>query len=190
MKPTQIFLDLDDVLNEFTMSTLRSFGCNIKAYDPKWGWDIVKAANNTHPTQGFTVPGFWNSLDRDHWATRPKSEMCDWLIKKSADLVGRENVCILSSPTLDPDCLAGKLEWIHDNLPSWMHRQYLIGPKKWFCANLNALLIDDCDQNVDEFRRHGGWAITVPRPWNQSHDCATQEWVRCGLNQIFEADIT
>ncbi len=166
MRITKIFLDMDDVLNEFTMSTLRELGCDIETYDPTWGWDIVKAANATNSSRSFTIQGFWDSLDRKHWATRPKSEMCDQLIEKSASLVGQENVCVLSSPTLDPDCLAGKLEWIHDNLPSWMHRQYLIGPRKYFCAAPNALLVDDCDKNVDDFRAAGGQALLVPKPWN------------------------
>ena len=169
MKPTRIFLDLDDVLNEFTMSTLKSLGCNIEDYDPKWGWDIVRAANASHPLRNFTPSTFWDSLDQKHWATRPESEICSWLIKRSEGLVGRENVHILSAPTLDPDCLAGKLEWIHANLPQWIHRQYLLGSQKHLCASPDAVLIDDRDKNVDDFRLAGGRSILVPRPWNRGN---------------------
>jgi 5'(3')-deoxyribonucleotidase len=166
LKINTIFLDLDDVLNDFTMSTLRSLGCDIVDYDPKWGWDIVKAANAPHPSRSFTKETFWDSLDRKHWATIPKSEMCDWLVRKCAAEVGCKNVCILSAPTIDPDSLAGKLEWIHSSLPAWMHRQFLIGPYKHLCARPDALLIDDCDKNVYDFHEAGGHTILVPRPWN------------------------
>ena len=167
MKINRIFLDLDDVLNDLTMSTLRTLGCNIKEYDPAWGWDIVKAANSCHPLRNFTPRSFWESISRRHWATRPKSQLCDWLVRRCENLVGRDSVYVLTSPTKDPDCLAGKLEWIHANLPEWMHRQYMVGPHKHLCASPDSLLIDDRDKNVEEFASSGGWSILVPRPWNR-----------------------
>ena len=175
MKPTRIFLDLDDVLNCCTMAALKYVGCPVDPYDysvfnPAWGWNIVAAANALHPSRRqFTEATFWQSIKRDFWATVPPS--CDiGLIRDCAELVGCDNVCILSSPTLDPDCLAGKLEWIHAHLPSWFRRQFLIGPRKHFCARPDALLIDDRDKNVEDFRAHGGQAILMPRPWNTRHD--------------------
>jgi 5'(3')-deoxyribonucleotidase len=165
----RIFLDLDDVLNEFTMTTLEALGCCAGPYNPEWGWDIVKAANEMHPHDVFTTETFWNSLNRKHWATLPKSRMCDRLIARCADFVGRENVYILSSPTKDPDCLAGKLEWIQDELPEWIHRQYMIGPQKHLCASPESLLIDDRDKNVQDFCEAGGKVVLVPRPWNALH---------------------
>jgi 5'(3')-deoxyribonucleotidase len=176
LKPTRIFLDLDDVLNVMTMPTLRSMGCDIVDYDPAWGWDIVKAANATHPKWSFTTSQFWNSLRREHWAMLPKSKMCDWLIDRCVSLVGKTNVHILTSPTLDPDCLAGKLEWIQTELPGWLHRQYVITPRKHLCAAPGVLLIDDHYENVLDFRRAGGKAIVVPRPWNCEHRIIHQSW--------------
>jgi 5'(3')-deoxyribonucleotidase len=167
LKLTKIFLDLDDVLNDFTMHTLRSLGCYIDEYDPEWGWDIVRAANSFHPLRHFTPESFWSSFDREHWATIPKSPMCDWLIERSVTLVGCENVCVLTCPTPDPDCTAGKQEWIYRNLPNWLHSQFLIGPPKHLCASPGALLIDDRDKNVEDFRMAGGRAILVPKPWNR-----------------------
>ncbi|KKK51347.1 hypothetical protein LCGC14_3115840, partial [marine sediment metagenome] len=51
MKIKKIVLDLDDVLNDFSMSALKLVGCEVKssrdfdAFDPAWGYDIIKAAN-------------------------------------------------------------------------------------------------------------------------------------------------
>ncbi len=41
-----------------------------------------------------------------------------------------------------------------------------IGGKKHLLAHKDALLIDDRDENVAEFRHAGGKAILIPRPWN------------------------
>jgi len=169
-----IFLDLDDVLNTCTPAALHYVGCPVSPTDitvqkPEWGYDIVNAANRLHPTKLFTESTFWQSIGRDFWANAPKSIECDWLLETCAGLVGRERVCILTAPTLDPDCLAGKLEWIQRCLPKWIHRQYLMGPRKHFCAKRGALLIDDNPRNIEAFSAHGGLTILMPRPWNYMH---------------------
>ena len=102
-------------------------------------------------------------------------------------LVGQENVCLLTSPTIDPDCLAGKLEWIHEFTPKWLHRQYLVGPCKQFCAHPEALLIDDSDKNVNKFRDWGGQAVLVPRPWNTNHTLNTMENLAHAFELLHEA---
>jgi 5'(3')-deoxyribonucleotidase len=117
----------------------------------------------------LTKSEFWDSITRDIWATIPQSEEFYLLLGYCENLVGQENICILTAPTIDPECVAGKLEFIHNHFPKWMHRQFLIGPRKQFCAHPEALLIDDADKNVDQFRAWGGNAILVPRPWNSLH---------------------
>lgn len=194
MIPTRIFLDLDDVCNRFTMHALRHVGCPVDEFsyddfDPAWGWDIVAAANALHPSRRFTEAEFWGSLDRKLWATVPESDEFGQFLQRCENLVGAEHVCILSSPTLDPDCLAGKLEWIHDHLPKRFHRQFLIGPRKHFCARPDALLVDDSDRNVDAFRAHGGQAILVPRPWNHLWWCESPlSYVQHALEQAFSGE--
>ena len=183
MTLTRIFLDLDDVCNTFTLSALREVGCPVGPwdydnYDPRWGFNIVKAANALHPNCEFGATGFWNSLSRKFWATIPKSGEFDMLLKECEALVGRKEMCILSSPTLDPDCAAGKMEWIYKNLPTWLHRQFLIGPPKHFCARPDAVLIDDSDANVKAFRDYGGQAILMPRPWNKHHHLNAKAYLR------------
>lgn len=180
-----IFVDLDDVLNVFTMHALKWVGCDgTQGYNPEWGWDIVRAANALHPTRAFTPNQFWRALGRDCWSSAPKSEICDGLLNACADYVGRENVCILSSVTIDPECVAGKHEWVLSHLPRWMHRQFLFGTKKDVCAHPEALLIDDCDSNIVKFRAAGGHTITVPRPWNCLNAYGTQNYVEATLREI------
>ena len=78
MLPTRILLDLDDVCNRFTMYALKQVGCPVdelayRDFNPAWGWDIVAAANALHPARQFTAAEFWESLDRDVWASVPES---------------------------------------------------------------------------------------------------------------------
>jgi len=202
MIPTRIFLDLDDVLNQFTMQALAHVGCyvNTESFDdfkPEWGFDIIKAANALHPCAGrtlcptsyglpFTLASFWSRFNRDDWANLPKSDEFDFLLDSCERLVGRENICILTTPILDPDCAAGKVEWIYKYCPKWLHRQYLIGPMKHMCARPDALLIDDSDKNVDKFRAEGGQAILVPRPWNKYHGWSSMRHLKDAFEVLSE----
>jgi 5'(3')-deoxyribonucleotidase len=99
-------------------------------------------------------------------------------------------ICILTGPTKDPECLAGKYEWITTVLPPYLHRQYLIGPRKQFCAHPEALLIDDSDDNVKAFRGAGGHAILVPRPWNSLHALNTTEYLQREFGRYLDLQLS
>lgn len=189
MIPTRIFLDLDDVLNQFTMQALAHVGCDIdpttfREFDPIWGFDILQAANILHPTRQFTLAEFWGMFKCKDWANFPVSDEFQWLLNNCEALVGRKNICILTVPILDPSCTTGKVEWIYKNCPKWLHRQYLIGPCKHMCARPDALLIDDADENVNKFREHGGQAILVPRPWNSCNGFNTMKHLNDAFNSL------
>ncbi len=197
MIPTKIFLDLDDVCNKFTMHALKAVGCPVEAddlgkFNPEWGFDIIEAANALYPTCDshfkFTLESFWKQIGRDVWRDAPESDEFRVLLDCCEHLVGRENICILTTPILDPECLAGKLEWIHYHFPKWMHRQYLMGPQKYLLADRHSLLIDDSGKNVREFREHGGQVILVPRPWNQLHNVKTEPHICNTLDIIFHKE--
>ena len=176
----KILLDVDDTLNRFSDTAL-SYFCgreiNIEDFPHPGSYDLVSAAATLSKQPGLTKQEFWDYFPRDFWASLPKSDEFD-MILEFAESHGRENVCIVTAPTIDPLCLAGKLDWIHSNLPDWLHRQFLMGPRKHFCARPDAVLVDDADKNVTAFRAHGGNAILVPRPWNSNHDFVTSEFLR------------
>jgi DNA relaxase NicK len=130
---------------------------------------MVAAANKLAGCNRFTTTSFWKSITREVWATAPVSEEFDLLLEWSKDQVGQEHIFFLTSPTLDADSVAGKLEWIQRCAPKWMHRQYMIGPPKHLLARSNALLFDDSDKNVKAFKEHDGESVLIPRPWNSMH---------------------
>ena len=174
MQPTRIFLDLDDVLNNFTPFALAWVGCPISpfrydSYPSECGYDIVAAANKIHPTRCFTSDSFWGEITRNVWATSPRSWEFANLLSVSYDAVGPQNVRILTKATNDPECLAGKKEWLTKNCPPWIRNRYLIvgDDCKEVCSQPGALLVDDNEDNVAAFRASGGQAIIMPRPWNR-----------------------
>lgn len=191
----KVFIDLDDTLNSMTIPALRSIGCRFKSdtdyamFPIPGSYDIVAAANSMANNTGLWKMApvtFWESLDRKFWANLPPSPQFVQIIDFSTSLVGYDNVCILTAPTLDPLCSAGKVDWIQEHIPDRMQRQFLIGPRKRFCASPDSLLIDDCDANISEFRDCGGRAITVPRPWNSLHRQDTSAHLQCAFKRIFE----
>ena len=184
MKLTRIFLDIDDVCNKFTMYALKTVGCNIdvndeSVFNPEWGFDLVKAANELYTPPGkkrlfdFTKESFWSNLPEDVWVNAPISNEFLLLLDLSRHIVGLRNVYFLSTPTLCPLSCSGKLKWLKQCAPKSMQRQYLFGPPKHLCATPDSLLIDDNDEKVFAFRRAGGQAISMPRPWNTNHYLAT-----------------
>lgn len=191
-----IFLDIDGVLNVGSTWFLKAAGVDIDPVDidrcPPY-WDLVKSANEMRAKQGLpplTKAEFWKTnSNHEFWANFPVSPEADFIISKSVELVGEENVFLLSSPTLSPESLSGKLSWIHRYMPRFLHRQFLIGPHKHVCAQPGVLLIDDYDENVDKFIDNHGDAILVPRPWNSYRHLDTLTHLRTQLNK-YEARVT
>lgn len=170
----RIFIDLDGVLNRFQGWVFKRLGLDYdplsyKQYPVEAGWDIVKAANIIAGEERWTTSAFWKSVTQDVWATVPLSDEAHWLLGHCEQLVGRDNIAILTSPTLAPDCAAGKVEWIQQYMPKWLQRQFFIGPKKRLIAAPDALLIDDSSDNIDEWVKAGGKGLIVPRPWNRAN---------------------
>ena len=135
----RIFLDLDDVCNTLAPFVLHSVGCDIGPtdyahYPRKFGYAISDVANHLLGEPRYTPATLWASIPRAIWVKVPESPFFSWLLEACAEAVGRENVCIATSPTKCPESLAGKLEWIHDHFPEWMHRQYAITPRKHLFA--------------------------------------------------------
>ena len=182
----EVILDLDDVLNQFCMAAMFHVGVgpyemDYAVYPQECGWDIVAAANKLRQEgrPAFTDATFWEALGQEFWATTPCVYYLDDLLEYLAHRVGSDNITIATSPTLSPECVAGKLEWIQTYLPKWCRRQFMIGPCKHLLANPFALLIDDREENCVNFMARGGSTLLVHKPWNYSpgHEHSYGTWV-------------
>ncbi len=176
-----IFLDLDDVCNKYTMHVLRCVVGNhvrldYSSFPAECGYNIVAAANLLGGTN-YDSNLFWSKVTRQVWEKMPCSDILHWLVQAAVQRVGHQHVFIASSSVIDPDALAGKLEWIHRNMPSWIWRRYVFTEHKYLLAAPDALLIDDHQGNCEEFEAAGGHSILVPRPWNRLAEKDAREHV-------------
>lgn len=154
----RILLDMDGVLCDFIGGYFKQYP-HLQRPDP-WPagtWSLAEAIGGIAPMEFDQA--FWSNLD---WM--PDGRL---ILSTLNETVGEENICILSSCDVDQAGLAaaGKLQWIKKNCPQFSKR-YLFGPDKRFCAHSNVVLVDDKDENVDNFRADGGRAILIPRRWN------------------------
>jgi hypothetical protein len=202
----RIILDVDDVLNSLTMFILQNKGCDVGHWDyerfpTEVGYDIISACEklggrvpylknpilNGTPEYLPDVASFWDGVTAMNlWRTAPKSPQCDMLIERAADIVGKTEVYLATTPTKDPQSHADKVHWIQDNLPSWIHRQYAITPRKWIIGKPGVALFDDSQENCQNFTcdlNGGGISFLVPRPWNPSHALDTSKT----LEEYFES---
>lgn len=178
-----ILIDVDDVLVDCTTAALHHMGLfdyTIDDYDPDVGRNIYEAYRRKTGIL-YTPAQFWEHFKREWWATLPQLDFCHEIIGLAASEVGKDNIALLTSPTKCGDCLGGKLDWITEQLPRWMHRQYVMTPRKHLCAAPCALLIDDAEENAKAFRERQGHVILYPRPWNTA-----REWVHNEFGYIVE----
>lgn len=173
----RIFLDLDDVLNRFTMPALAHVGCPVSRYTYdkypiECGYDIIKAANTFSESEinrFFNREEFWSLFDEKFWAKLPVSSEMLHFVDWAQIAVGTENVYILTSATGAKGCLEGKRKWVLKHLGcDWLKRM-ITCTDKFVCANDLSLLIDDSWDNINKFINKGGHGILVPRPWNPCH---------------------
>jgi 5'(3')-deoxyribonucleotidase len=78
-----------------------------------------------------------------------------------------DRVCICTSPMANPDAWKGKVQWLNTYLPWVKHIAIMTAPKH-LLAKPGAILVDDKDSNVTEFRENGGAAWLCPQPWNSA----------------------
>lgn len=164
-----IFLDMDGVLTDFVGASLQLHG----RADAMQNWplgerDIAKVLNISR-TQ------YWRVIDEqgaDFWAAL---EPFPWLAELLEVSRSFAPITILTSPSIAPSCLEGKVRWLHRHFPKVNGRHfmdYLIGNQKHLLAAPRRVLVDDADSNVDSFRAAGGKAILFPQAWNGNYAIA------------------
>ena len=72
----------------------------------------------------------------------------------------------------NPGSCTGKALWVQSHLPEYSKRFIISTAPKSLLAKPDTLLIDDKDENVEEFVKAGGYGILVNRPWNKGYERA------------------
>ena len=168
-----VFLDLDGVLADFVGGVHEAFNLSYSYAEYPYSkglWDWFAEA-------GLTWDRVDSACNAEFWAN------LKWIIggrdiyntaKKYSRQSGN-SLNLLTTPMKNINSTVGKLTWIQQHLGENRRKQALItGAKKEIFAGPDTLLIDDWDRNVEEFRKAGGQAILVPRPWNKDSHLASQ----------------
>ena len=148
-----ILLDMDGVITDLVGRVKERLG--EPPYENTW---------NIHEWYDMEFNDFWDAVaDDDFWNNLKGFE--GWRDFYN-ELCRRDTVILCSTPSPSPYSASGKLKWIYDNLGKDF-KNYVLTPQKHL---LDGLLIDDYDGNVEQFRKWGGKAILVPRPYNKNRD--------------------
>lgn len=179
----RILLDLDDVLADFAGAAAKAHGYevdHVKQLRRPGVWGDL-AAYGCETNDQFWKPihdhqygedFFWENIDPLPWY----DELIELVTDTTSDWF------IVTSPSRSPLSCSGKIAWCH----KWVGTQFdrcIPTRHKYVLANPNTVLIDDRDSNCEEFREHGGNAITFPSIGNHLHGLKDKpvEYVRAML---------
>jgi 5'(3')-deoxyribonucleotidase len=157
-----IYLDLDGVLVDFVSGALKTLGVTNYKIPPN-GYKI-----ESWKGVGVSTKEFWKAIDatNEHfWADLEKYPWSDKLVRLCESY---GSVFILTSPSRNPYCLAGKMMWLKKHYPR-LTRSVIMTPHKYLCAAPNRILIDDNDDKINKFIEYGGTGILFPQMWNTAH---------------------
>ena len=174
------FLDMDGVLSDFVGGACKAHGRTIYDKPEHIGkFDMEKL-------WGISVAEFWKPTDNyDFWFNLEKTPEADRLVDLAYRSFGRENVAILTSPSLNKECIPAKRDWLKKYYPG-LNKTMICAYGKGFLAGPGRVLVDDRDRNIEDFRQDGGMVVLVPRLWNKDYDLAGRTWevVEDRLRQI------
>jgi len=164
VKYPTVFMDVDGVLSDLFGAIYKSHG---KVYSPdnpecpegEAGYYVAEAL-------GVSFEDLWTPYTEDYVRNMNKLPEAD-AIMDIVNIPDRKwNIAFLTQSLSER--LNGKYDWLgryYPNIP-----RILTDVKTFCCNGVGSLLIDDCDQNVREWERWGGYPILFPRRWNSRHD--------------------
>jgi len=184
-----VFLDVDDVLADFMKGLHKALNISYDYFNypyEKGNWDILGYQIKSNDDSLITFDQCNDVCTFDFWQYLLWMHDGRDILRAIMDTVGLEKVYLLTAPMPNIESPTGKWLWVSDNLPIYLKRTIITQAPKHLLARPNMLLIDDKDQNVDEFREAGGRALLVPRPWNRLHQQAdrTSQYVKEFLERI------
>jgi len=164
-----IFLDMDGVCCDFIKAAVELHG-----FDHA---DVMRQWEKTHMGEFYPPESIFKTTKQDFWRAVTAAgeqfwtdlEEYDWFEEMFEELKGLGKLYILSSPTMSPFSLSGKLHWLQARF-GMRYREFIFTPQKHLLAHEYTILIDDFEWNVDSFIEHGGEAVLFPQIWNRNHE--------------------
>lgn len=155
-----LFVDLDGVLVDFHSAVAKLWGLNpekLKEEDWMTFGKLGPARNQEE---------FWTQIRKQGtqwWTNLPKLSWADKLWASCN--ASCEKVIVLTSPGPFPESAAGKYQWVRQHLST---TRMLIGQPKEVCSKPGHILIDDRNVNLEPWKKAGGYALSLRRPWNKT----------------------
>lgn len=153
-----VYLDVDGVLANFYKRAFEVLGLKYDYNHPvlkKWGF--YEDFNLTfEELDSICTIDFWAGLQ---WM--PDGRDILKLVESYFN-----NIYLLTTPMPNPGSWTGKKLWTERHLPEYSKRLIITQADKSLFVNSESLLIDDRYKNCVRFQNAGGYAILVPRPWN------------------------
>jgi len=181
-----IFVDIDEVLADFTTPAVeihRWTRNQLERERSPGQWSIEK-------TMGLSTNEFWepiNALGTRFWID---IKPLPWFEELLAVLEGLNDQTesewfLLSSPSVSPSAHLGKCIWIRNYFGTQFDR-FFITPYKELFAQADRILIDDSEENLFKFERHGGKGVLFPSRGNAMfHEAANPiPYVKEQLNAL------
>lgn len=156
-----IFLDMDGVVTFWVKAAAEAIGIDMNNKEIR---DFLKKDSNAMDRLAGGPSNLWRDIDKLGTKFWSELEILPWSFYLHKELKKRtKDVCFLTSPSKNPICAFGKIEWLKkyfgDNF-----KDFLIGSSKHLCAQKRSLLIDDTPKKVNKFIEYGGNAFLWPNP--------------------------
>lgn len=164
-----VYLDMDGVLVNFVQGALDHFNSDHPFEDITW--DFPK---DVFGYPDAYDPAFWaHFANEEFWFNLKWTPEGQGLLKHTEEMVGQENIGLLTTPMDIAGCIEGKRQWIKKHLPEYS-KQLIVTPAKYLLAGPKKILVDDHDPNCSKFMKSpkglptGGSSVLIPRPWNSA----------------------
>ena len=161
-----VYLDLDGVITDFVGGVCRAFNKSnpyLKLTRDYTFWNAWPEIS-TGTVDDICTINFWANLS---WAHDGHETL-----RMVLDHFKPEQIYLFTRPMPNPDSYTGKALWVQKHLPKYNKRLIITQIPKSLLAKPDTLLIDDKDENVEEFAKAGGYGILVNRPWNKGYERA------------------
>ena len=167
-KSPVIFVDLDDVLVDFT-----SAACQIHGFNPEVVREKQRGEWGINTVMGLTLDEFWEPIHNYVWGENKfweGLELLPWAIDliKVVEKACTRRGCqwlILSSPSSTAECHLGKVKWLKNHFGKDFSK-FIITGRKELLAGPARLLIDDREKNCQSFTAAGGESFVFPQYGN------------------------
>lgn len=159
MKPL-IYLDMDGVCCDFNKAALETFD-RMDLYDNKH--------YSVRELIGITDKEFWEKISKKEEKFWSGLEEFSWFKEMYEGLNKIGDVYFCTAPTLDPNCVKGKLIWLQNRF-GFGFKKYIFMKDKHLLAKPDNFLVDDFEEQFENFKKNEGNAVLFPQPWNANRD--------------------